>query len=296
MRQTQAVRSSWFALAAGCLALAAGCGDVDPTVGPSADAAGINYDLTGADLAGGDLTVVAGQGSGGAGGGALSDCPSCKVFVPSSYAQGTPTKLLVALHGDEGRDFGLDAATSGVIGSWQAAAEGAGYIVLAVACPAGKGCNGAWSDWLAQDGYHPSAASLAWMDAQVTDLEGRYNIDRSREYLSGYSGGAYWLGYYAQARASRFGGVAFVAGGMPAYTSFNACPACKLPGYFLGGDKDPRTGGQMSDTANAFNGCGEPIKLDVVMNADHDQTIGSLATGRAKVILAWFNGLPLSCN
>ena len=88
--------------------------------------------------------------------------------------------------------------------------------------------------------------------------------------------------------------VAFVAGGMPAWTGTgHACPAKKIPGYFLGGDKDPRTGGQMSDTASSFQTCGQEINLDLVANADHGQTIATLGTGTADAILTWFDARPL---
>ncbi|MEO6953919.1 MAG: hypothetical protein ABI321_19105 [Polyangia bacterium] len=233
--------------------------------------------------------------SGGSGGGDLSACPSCRVHVPQGYNPAVPIRLVVSLHGDEGRDFGLDSATGGVIGLWQTAADAAGYLLFAPACPAALGCDGAFSDWLAADGYDPSPAALGWLDGQVAELETRYNIDRSREYLTGYSGGAYWLGAYAPARASRYAAVAFIAGGMPAYNAFHGCAACKIPGYFLGGDGDYRTGGQMSDTANAFKGCGQEIHLELVTGADHEATIASLGTGNAAKILTWFDDRALSC-
>jgi hypothetical protein len=81
---------------------------------------------------------------------------------------------------------------------------------------------------------------------------------------------------------------------MPAYTASNACPSCKLPGYFLGGDMDFRTE-QMNDTANAFNACGQPIQTDLVAGADHQATIASLGSGRAQAILSWFATRPLAC-
>jgi poly(3-hydroxybutyrate) depolymerase len=233
------------------------------------------------------------HGSGGALGDSIGPCPDCRVHVPPSYGSG-PMPLLVLLHGDEGRD-GRAAATAGAIASFRAAADAAGFIVLAPACPASLGCDGAWSDWLASEGYHPSAASLSWLDAQVDAIESAYDVRTSGEYLAGTSGGAYWLGYYAQARADRFAGVAFVAGGLPAYTASNACPACKLPGYFLGGSGDYRTAGQMSDTARAFQTCGEATTLDLV-TGDHEQTIASLPSGRASAILAWFEARPRACG
>ncbi len=289
-----------------CLVLASGCvgdvvtddnagtGDGEGEGGGGGGGGGGNGSGSGSG-SGSSGPARASGGSGGALGDSMGPCADCRVHVPASYSPSQPIKLLVALHGDEGRDFGLASATGGVISMWSGPADTAGYIVFAPACGAAIGCNGAWSDHLAAQGYKLSATTLAWLDAQIDALESAYNIDRNREYLTGWSGGAYWLGYYAQARAERFAAVAFVAGGMPAYTSFNGCPSCKLPGYFLGGDMDFRTA-QMNDTANAFNSCGEAIQTDLVANADHQATIGSLSGGRAAAILTWFETRPLSCG
>ncbi len=176
----------------------------------------------------------------------------------------------------------------------RASASPSGGPTKRIACPAAQGCNGAWSDWLAAQNYRLTAATLAWLDSQVDGIEAAYNVELDREYLAGYSGGAYWLGYYAQARADRFAGVALVAGGMPAYTANHGCPTCKIPGYFLGGDMDFRTQ-QMSDTANAFTTCGEEIRTDLITGGTHQSTIGSLATGKALEILSWLHARPLAC-
>jgi hypothetical protein len=239
------------------------------------------------------------RGSGGTGG-ALGDsagpCGGCRVHVPPSYSSATPMRLLVALHGDEGRSMGVAGATGLAIDNWRAAADQAGFIVLALACPASLGCNGAWSDWLASERYQPSAASLAYLDAQVDAIEAKYNVLLAGEYLAGTSGGAYWLGYAAPARASRFAGVAFVAGGMPAYDVYKGCPSCKIPGYFLGGTSDFRTAGQMTDTADAFARCGQEVSFDKVQG-DHGATIASLVTSKkAKAILDWFVAHPRACK
>lgn len=239
-------------------------------------------------------TGASSGGDGGPLGDSLGPCTDCRVHVPPGYAPGVATRLVVALHGDEGRDYGTSAATAGVIDLWRGGADDRGFIVLALACPAELGCNGAWSDWLAAEGYRVSDAALEWLDAQVDAIEATYAIDTSAEYLAGYSGGAYWLGYVAPARSARFAATAFVAGGMPAYHAFHGCPSCSIPGYFLGGDGDYRTAGQMSDTATAFDGCGQEIMLDLV-TGDHQQTIASLGGGKAGDVLDWFLQRPLSC-
>jgi poly(3-hydroxybutyrate) depolymerase len=235
------------------------------------------------------------HGTGGAPGDSSGPCPSCLVHVPPSYSPATPMPLVVALHGDEGRDFGLASATQGVIASWRDAADRAAFIVLAPACPAAEGCDGAWSDWLAAENYDLDPATIAWLDAQVDAIEHEYNIATDHEDLAGYSGGGYWLGYFAQARASRYAGVAFVAGGMPAYAAYNGCPACKIPGYFLVGDSDPRTA-QIDQLASSFQQCDEEVKSDVIAGGTHESTIASLTSGKADAILSWLQSRPLACH
>lgn len=197
---------------------------------------------------------------------------------------------MVSLHGDEGPDAGVPS----VISLWSAAADAHGFLVLALPCGAELGCaDGNWSGWLAAQGYQITPANMATMNAQTSMVESLYAVDTKREYLSGYSGGAYVLGYFAQAQAARYGAVAFVAGGMPAWTATgHGCPASPLPGYFLGGDGDYRTAGQMSDTARAFEACGDEHTLDLVTGADHGATIASLGSGRADAILTWFEAHP----
>ncbi|MBA3452435.1 MAG: hypothetical protein H0T42_04985 [Deltaproteobacteria bacterium] len=277
------------------IALLIGCvTEVEPVGGDGGEEDNGDGGGSGGGGGGGGATPRGSGGTGGALGNSLGPCPDCRVHVPASYTPGTPMPLLVALHGDEGRDFGRASATQGVINSWKAAADQQGYIVFAPACPASAGCNGAWSDWLAAQSYRLTPATLAWLDAQVDAIEAMYNVELDREMLAGYSGGAYWLGYYAQARGDRFAGVAMVAGGMPAYTANHGCPVCKIPGYFLGGNMDFRTQ-QMSDTANAFDRCGEEIRTDLIAGGTHQSTIASLGSGKALEILTWLDARPLSC-
>jgi poly(3-hydroxybutyrate) depolymerase len=235
-----------------------------------------------------------GHGSGGRGGTVgdrvpLAGCTECLVHVPK--APKSPAPLLVTFHGDEGPAIGVP----GSIGLFSAGADAHGTIVLALACSSDLGCvDGNFSGWLASQGYRITAERRAFIEAQVKKMESLYDIDVKREYLAGTSGGAYVLGYLAQAEAARYAGAAFVAGGMAAWTGTgNGCPTRKIPGYFLGGDRDPRTGGQMSELATSFQGCGEEIQLDLVAGADHGQTIASLGTGRADAILSWLEARPL---
>jgi hypothetical protein len=233
-------------------------------------------------------------GSGGRGGVVgervpLAGCTQCLVHVPKTPR--SPAPVLETFHGDEGPTEGV----AGSLALFSAAADAHGTIVLALACSVDLGCvDGNFSGWLAAQGYRVTAERRAFIEAQVTKIESLYDVDVKREYLAGTSGGAYVLGYLAQAEAKRYAGAAFVAGGMAAWTGTgNPCPTPKIPGYFLGGDRDPRTGGQMSELATSFQRCGQEIQLDLVPGADHGQTIASLGAGRADAILSWLEARPL---
>jgi poly(3-hydroxybutyrate) depolymerase len=218
------------------------------------------------------------------------------VHVPPTYDPKTPAKLLVALHGDEGTSD-LPSATAGVISLWRTEADAHGYIVLALACSSEIQCNGAWDLW-AYAGQPVPASVEQWIDQQISTVETRYNVASKGKFVTGYSGGAYFLSWYALSHASKFGGVAFVAGGMPYWQALNGCPTCKIPGYFLGGDQDPRTGdpNAMSGLLSQFSGCSQPFVTDLVAGADHSAAIESLASGRGDAILTWFDARPLGCQ
>ncbi len=201
-------------------------------------------------------------------------CAGCllQLSAPTKPARAQP--LLVVLHGDEG-DPALIASV------WGPVAAAHHMILFAPRCPAALGCPGSWWGWLQSGAYQDG-----WLGAQLARVTGRYRVDRTREYLAGWSGGADYLGWYALRHADRFAGAVFVAGGVPYVQS---CPSRKLPGFFLLGAADPRyLTGQPTQVQHVLASCGSETKVVVVPGADHQGSIMSLQTqGYASAITAW---------
>jgi len=204
--------------------------------------------------------------------------------VPSTYNPRVPSAILVALHGDEG-------VSSIIAGTWAPTTERMNVILFAPQCPTSEGCrlaNGSagytnsWWGWLQFSGRYDDA----WIGRQLAKVAASYNLDPARELLTGWSGGADFLGWYALRHASTFAAVAFVAGGVP-YDS--ACPSGRLAGYFLMGSADFRyLSGQPSEVRGVLQRCGDPTKLVVLPGADHSGTSLAVSTlGYGQKILRW---------
>ena len=216
-------------------------------------------------------------GSGGQGGGVGTrnnwPCTGCVVSVPQTYNPHIPTALLVALHGDEG-------VSSYIASTWMPFTQQANVILFAPQCPPDKGChacvNGAcsnsWWYWF----QHPSTYDDAWIGQQVVTIEKNYNVDRGREYITGWSGGADFLGWYALAHASRFAAANFVVGGVP---YFQGCPSRNLAAYFLMGSDDFRyRSGQPTEVRQILQRCHDQTVMVVIPGGNHDSVVGALSS------------------
>ncbi|MFH0903546.1 MAG: PHB depolymerase family esterase, partial [Pseudomonadota bacterium] len=225
------------------------------------------------------------EGSGGQGGplGQRDDwpCPGCIMLAPPGYSSAKPMPLLVVLHGDEGRAGDL-------YWLWKPYCEEAGFLLFAPKCPEEEGCNGRWSRWyrgLASGPHNPE-----WLGRQIDRVEQEYNVDRSRMYLAGRSGGSFYLGFYAIANAGRFAAVSYASGGQP---FLKTCPACKIPAYFLIGERD-----EWFENAtwlrDLYDSCGHEYVWDARPGAHH--SISPQLRETAPRILEWFLEHPLACS
>ncbi|MBV8256348.1 MAG: hypothetical protein JO073_00875 [Actinobacteria bacterium] len=213
-------------------------------------------------------------------------CAGCIVQVPAGVTKKHPAPLLVALHGDEGVPTLAEEV-------WAPVAAAKRVILFTPQCPTSLGCqfqNGAgvtnsWWGWL----QYSHTYDDAWLGEQVAAIAARYAVDPHRRYLTGWSGGADYLGWYAARHASTFAAAAFVAGGVP-YTQ--SCPSRTMGAYFLLGAADPRyLSQQPSQVAGVFQRCGDPTQVTVIPGADHQGSISSLAaSGYASTILSWLLG------
>ena len=217
-------------------------------------------------------------------------CSNCILRIPPTYNPSKPTILLVALHGDEGTPTVIEPA-------WQPYTDKYNAILFAPHCPVNLGCsfsNGSggmtssWWGWL----QYSSQYSGGWIGTQVSKIEAKYNINKSREYLTGWSGGADYLGDYALLHGNRFAAVAYVAGGVPYVQS---CPAGKMAAYFLMGTNDFRyDSGQPGQVKQVFSRCGDPTTMVVLPGEDHTGTINAIGSqDYGDIIMKWFLAHPL---
>ncbi|MCE3001635.1 MAG: hypothetical protein LW860_02875 [Xanthomonadaceae bacterium] len=149
------------------------------------------------------------------------------VYVPASYSPGSAWPLVVVLHGSPGSPALADPAARTVRDAWSARAAASGFLVLA---PVASGPTA--GGWLASD----EAAIVA----AIADLEARYNLDRRRRYLWGFSAGGHFAHGLALARADHFAAYGVNAGVLQAYAGVDApaAAACRLPLSVRVGDGD----------------------------------------------------------
>jgi poly(3-hydroxybutyrate) depolymerase len=130
------------------------------------------------------------------------------VHLPPQYDPSRAWPVVVALHGAGGAGTAPLAANP-VRTTWSPAADASAFIVLA---PIASGASGGWEP--AGDTYGIRAA--------LADLEAAYNVERSREYLWGYSAGGHFghgLVLYDTARWAAYG---VNAGVLQAYAGIEA--------------------------------------------------------------------------
>lgn len=175
-------------------------------------------------LAGGPALAKPSCGSGGAvgqttttaGGGEL------RLSVPSSYISAQPMPLLLALHGDEGTPDYIYSAFL----SLQKSSNGA-FILAAPKAPFG---GGSW--------YQATAQHVTFVNAVLSALLAAYNIDQDRIWITGWSGGATFLGYYAPLRQDVLAAVVYHMGGGGGGPYSPPAGSCLIPARFVIGSED----------------------------------------------------------
>ena len=127
------------------------------------------------------------------------------VYVPSTYSADKAVPLVLHFHGWRPAPAGVKSEVSFV---WKATAEANNFIAVA---PEGAPCPEL------DPGQDPflcfeEQRDEAWVEALRAQIESEYNIDRNREYLSGHSGGSFFVQGYGllhptvYAAASEFSG------------------------------------------------------------------------------------------
>ena len=210
-------------------------------------------------------------------------CTGCITYIPANYDASKPTPIVVALHGDEGDPAYIESV-------WEAAAKSSA-IVFAPLCPTALGCRfrdgvgytNSWWAWL----QYSSQYDDNWIGRQMNIIGRSYKLNPLREYVTGWSGGADYMGWYALNHGGRFAAAGYVVGGVPYHPS---CARKKQAAYFLMGSNDFRyLSGQPGQVRNVYTSCGGATTQVVVPGADHQGTVDALTNqGYASKMMTWF--------
>lgn len=155
-------------------------------------------------------------------------CTGCLFDTPTEYSHDSPTPLLITLHGDEGHP----ASIHRVYNEQPGFGKKAGFIVASLKCPKSLNCDQTasvapgsvkanYSWWLWQrfiPEHDPS-----WINRQVDKIERQYNIDLSRVYLAGFSGGTTYISTWGVDNSNRYAGMILSAGGGLKEVETKAC-------------------------------------------------------------------------
>lgn len=177
--------------------------------------------------------------------------------VPASYRQDRPAPLLIYLSGGAG--FALDAVNTA-----ESAVSTTDYLVL-----------------------YPQAAGLWWMpeiarrfDSVLNDVLRRYNVDRDRVYITGFSNGGTGALYFATLWPQRFAAVVSLMGAGECNEQIKAGLANvrNIPIFFVHGEDDPIIRPDCSTTTAAALNDYHPAtapELKILPHRGHDITLQS---------------------
>ncbi len=129
------------------------------------------------------------------------------IYVPSSYAAAEAMPIMVVWHGTAGAGNATAAALD-MRNLWQAEAEENRFIVVS---QVSTGDDGGWV-------YGVDSQILASI---FTDMESAYNIETSRRYVWGFSGGGHVMHAIALNNADYFAAYAVSAGDLDQYAAPN---------------------------------------------------------------------------
>lgn len=204
----------------------------------------------------------------------LPGCEGCVLYPVTSQDGSAGSPLLVTLHGD------IDHAPT-TAARWTVAAKERGVIVLGIECPRALGCDkGSFWRW---------NGAPAYLEKQVDAVRAKYAVDPRRIFLSGWSGGASYMGWHAARLPKVFAALVHHGGGVA--PSRATCPPEKTPVYFLVGAQNPLHK-LAQDLRDYYTRCGHEVKWDLVPNAGHPEELAALDPARAGRVLDWLVARP----
>lgn len=214
---------------------------------------------------GGGVSSSSGSPTGGCGGGSGQKgflgaqsiaSGTYQLFVPDDYDSKKPYPLVLVFHGDGGSGTNIRS-------SFKLEAETKNGAI--VAYPDGKGKT------FQIDGKDKLAGDIAFADAVIADVQGRFCTDLKRTFAVGFSKGAYFVNQLACRTSATLKGIVTHAGGGPFgvdNSEFEAgelkCPAAPVAALQVQGDSDtsvpPAEGQKARDHWIGANGCGATTK------------------------------------
>jgi poly(hydroxyalkanoate) depolymerase family esterase len=159
-----------------------------------------------------------------------------ELYVPSTYRAGTPTPLVVALHGcTQSADAYRQAS------GWDAFGQAKGFIVLFPQQTSSRNYLTCWN-WFQQADMQRGSGEPAIIAGMVTAIEHGYSIDSHRIYVAGFSAG----GAMANVMAATYPDL-FAAVGVGSGCEYNGLPCTGYQG------PDPtQTGAQAYHAMGAY--------------------------------------------
>jgi MYXO-CTERM domain-containing protein len=143
--------------------------------------------------------------------------------VPSGYDPTQAIPILFALHGDEGKPDYIYSSFKSLQKS-----QGGPFILVAPRAPFG---GGSW--------YKATSQHTTFIDAVIAEAKTQWNIDEDRIWITGWSGGATFLGNYVTSRQDILSAVVFYLGAGGAWLPYSPpAGSCKIPARFVIGTAD----------------------------------------------------------
>lgn len=126
------------------------------------------------------------------------------LYVPTTYSPSRAVPLMLAMHGTAGNSASAPAAARQVRDDWSSIAEQGGFIVIA---PVASGANGSWEP----------AIDVPAISAALEDTAARYDIERTRIDMWGYSAGGHLAHALALENTDFFAAYGVSAGALTQY-------------------------------------------------------------------------------
>ena len=129
------------------------------------------------------------------------------VVVPASYVAGTPTPLVILLHG-----FGFDGSVQNAYFGMEPQAKARGFLYVHPDGTKNQIDKRFWNATDACCGFGSKVDDVAYLTSIIDQVRAKYSVDPKRVFLIGHSNGAFMSYRMACDRADRIAAIASLAG------------------------------------------------------------------------------------